>query len=167
MTGFSTTLLKFSKMGEKTGWTYVLIPHKIAEKIKPSNKKSFRVKGKIDDYKIKAVALLPMGEGDFIMPINAGMRKAIRKIHGAKVTLEIEEDKAEIKICTLLLDCLEDDPVANENFKKLPNSHQQYYSKWIQSAKTEATQTKRIAACIHAFSHNLSYGDMMKLLRKD
>ena len=154
-------------MGEKTGWTYILIPHKIAEKIKPACKKSFRVKGKIDDHKIKAVALLPMGDGDFIMPINAGMRKAIRKINGAKVTVEIEEDSAEIKICALLLTCLEDDPPANKHFKKLPFSHQQYYSKWILSAKTEATQTKRIAAAIHAFSNNLSYGEMMKLLRKE
>lgn len=153
-------------MGEKTGWTYILIPHKIAEKIKTACKKSFRVKGKIDDHKIKAVALLPMGEGDFIMPINAEMRKGLKKIHGAKVTVEIEEDKAEIKISSQLLTCLKDDPAANEHFKKLPRSHQQYYSKWILSAKTEATQTRRIAAAIHAFSNNLSYGEMIKFLQK-
>ena len=154
-------------MGEKTGWTYILIPQKLAEKIKPACKKSFRVKGKIDDHKIKAVALLPMGDGDYIMPINAEMRKAIRKIYAAKVAVELEEDKAEIKISSLLLTCLKDDPAANEHFKKLPHSQQQYYSKWILSAKTEATQTRRIAAAIHAFSNNLSYREMMKFLRKE
>ena len=116
MIGFKTTLLKFDKMGEKSGWTYILIPGKIAEKLKPANKKSFRVRGRIDDFKFKAIAIIPMGAGDFIMPVNAGMRKAIKKIHGAPVLLEIEEDKAIVKLSPELLACLEDDPAGKTYF---------------------------------------------------
>ncbi len=167
MIGFKATLLKFDKQGEKTGWTYVLIPQKIAEKIKPANKKSFRIKGRIDEFKIKSVALLPMGGGDFIMPVNAIMRKAIKKSKGATVVLEMEEDKAELKLSAELLACLADEPEAKAYFNSLPRSHQQYYSKWIESAKTDSTKTKRIATCINAFANKLSYSQMMQLQKKD
>ena len=74
MVNFTTTLLQFAEQGEKTGWTYIEIPADIAEQIKPNNKKSFRVKGRLDNYKISSVALMPMGDGKFIMPFNAIMR---------------------------------------------------------------------------------------------
>ena len=70
MIQFTTTIHKFEKQGEKTGWTYIEIPADIAQQIKPGNKKSFRVKGKLDNYKIAGVSLLPMGGGSFIMAIN-------------------------------------------------------------------------------------------------
>lgn len=167
MIGFKTTLLKFDKQGEKTGWTYILIPNKIVEKIKPGNKKSFRVKGKIDELKIKSVSLLPMGGGDFIMPVNATMRKAIKKNKGAVVTIEMEEDNAIIKLSAGLLACLDDDPESKSYFNNLAPSHQHYYSKWIESAKTDATKIKRIALCINAFGKGLSYAQMMQLQKKE
>jgi hypothetical protein len=166
MIGLKATLLKFGSQGEKTGWTYVLIPSKIAEKIKPGNKKSFRVKGSVDELKIAAVSLLPLGGGDFIMPVNATMRKAIRKNNGAAVVLEIEEDKAPVKLSAALLACLDDDPEGKTYFSKLPRSHQQYYSKWIESAKTDETKTKRIAACINAFANKLTFSQMMQMHKK-
>jgi Domain of unknown function (DUF1905) len=79
MVGFKATLEKFGKQGEKTGWIYIAVPSEIALQIKPNNKKAFRVKGKIDAMEIKSVALLPMGNGDFIIPINATMRKVLKK----------------------------------------------------------------------------------------
>lgn len=167
MIGFKTTLLRFDRQGEKTGWTYILIPAKIAEKIKPDTKRSFRIKGKIDDFKIKSVALMPMGGGDFIMPVNATMRKAIKKTNGAKVVIEMEEDKAQVKLSAELLACLADEPEATTYFNSLPKGHQQYYSKWIETAKTQATKTKRIATVINAFVNKLSYPQMMQLHRKD
>ena len=39
MVHFITTILKFDKQGEKTGWTYIEIPADIAEQLKPNNKK--------------------------------------------------------------------------------------------------------------------------------
>ena len=35
MVRFSTVIKQFSDQGEKTGWTYIEVPHEIAEKLKP------------------------------------------------------------------------------------------------------------------------------------
>jgi hypothetical protein len=85
---------RFEKQGEKTGWTYIEIPADIAQKIKPGNKKEFKVKGKLDKHPVKRVSLLPIGGGIFIMPVNAAMRKAIGKRHGAMVKVQLEADNS-------------------------------------------------------------------------
>ena len=79
MVTFKAMLQKFGSMGEKTGWTYIDIPEKIAQNIKPGFKKTFRVKGKIDEHCIKGLALTPMGDGNFILAVNASIRKVIEK----------------------------------------------------------------------------------------
>ena len=109
-----------------------------------------------------------MGEGNFIMPIDATIRKAIKKMRvGEKVVLQMEEDKAEVKLSADLLSCLEDDKKAKSYFNSLPKSHQNYYSKWIESAKTDATKAKRIAMAMNAFNNNLSYAEMLRAERED
>ena len=70
---FSTTILQFASQGEKTGWSYIKINKKIAQELKPDTKTSFRVKGKLDTFVIKGVALIPMGGGDFILAFNAAI----------------------------------------------------------------------------------------------
>ena len=110
MVHYTTTILKFNEQGEKTGWTYIEIPADIAQQIKPGNKKSFRVKGKLDKHKINGVALMPMGNGNFIMPINASMRKATGKRKGATITVMLEEDNAPLKLNEDFLACLNDEP---------------------------------------------------------
>lgn len=96
MIQFTTTISQFAEQGEKTGWTYIVITAAQAGKLMPGNKKSFRVKGKLDEHPIKKVALLPMGDGEFIMPLNATIRKAIRKRKGDKLKVQLEVDKAKI-----------------------------------------------------------------------
>ena len=113
MIKFTTTILKFDEQGEKTGWTYILVPSALAQKLKPGNKKSFRVKGKLDNYSFKQVALLPMGEGDFIFAINATIRKKIKKFKGDVVNVVMEEDTAPVKFNKDLLDCLKEDKKAH------------------------------------------------------
>lgn len=164
---FKTILLKFDKQGEKTGWTYIEVPQHIADKIKPGYKRSFRVKGTIDECILQAVAMIPMGEGNFIIPVNAVMRKAIMKRKGDIVKVSVEVDDAVVKISATLLECLEDDPAALDYFKKLPGSHQNYYSKWIESAKTDVTKAKRIALTINACSKKMSFSQMMQLQKKE
>ena len=88
MVQFTATMKKFARQGEKTGWTYIEVPADLAQKIKAGNKKEFKVKGKLDRHVINRVSLLPMGGGIFIMPVNAMMRKAIGKKHGAMVSGE-------------------------------------------------------------------------------
>ena len=84
MIKFSTTIQKFAKQGEKTGWTYIVVTAAVAKKINPGVRRSYRVKGKLDGLAIEKVALIPMGEGDYIMAVNAGMRKSIGKRFGAE-----------------------------------------------------------------------------------
>ena len=57
MISFSAEILKFGKMGDKTGWTYIEIKQEQAQILFPNNKKSFRFKGTLDEYKIKSVAV--------------------------------------------------------------------------------------------------------------
>lgn len=159
---FSALLKQFAQQGEKTGWTYIGIPGKLAGKIQPGVKKSFRVKGSIDAHKIRQVSLLPMGDGSFIIPVNAEMRKATRKKKGDTVELVLEHDGSELKLSRDFLACLADEPTAVEYFNSLPKSHQQYYSKWIESAKTEPTKIKRIAVVINGLARHMDYGAMLR-----
>lgn len=165
MITFETILQKFGYKGEKTGWTYVEIPAHIAHEIKPNCKVSSRVKGTIDSFPLTLLALLPMGEGDFIIPINAQIRKGIRKEEGAIVTLNLEEDTDELPQSEELMMCLEDEPKALETFLKLPKSYQAYFSKWIESAKTIETKTKRITMTVHGMLMGMNYPEMLKYYR--
>jgi len=167
MINFVTTLLKFDKKGEKTGWTYIEVPASKAQKLKPGQKVSFRVKGTFDSYAFEKVAMLPMGDGDFIIPINGKMRKALGKKQGDKIKVSLDVDNRKLTLSADLMACLNDDPEAMKYFKSLPNSHQTYFSKWIESAKTSQTKTKRIVICVNAFSKKLSYGEMMRSYRKE
>ena|SRR6476661_8350248 len=163
---FTTELKKFGSQGEKTGWTYINVPKKIAEKLKPGEKRSYRVKGFIDDFAISGTAMIPMGEGEFIIAVNAAMRKGIRKQKGAVVEVRLEVDAKPYQMYQPLLSCLEDEPAAKARFNSMPLSHQRYYSKWIEAAKTEATRTRRIAAAVNALEKNISYAEMLRSAAK-
>lgn len=166
MKAFNTVLKKFGNKGEKTGWTYIEIPAKIAEALKPGNKKSFRVKGKLDDHIIEGIAVLPAGDGSFIMAVNATMRKAIKKQGGAPVKVQIEEDEKSLQICPELMECLRDEPEAMAFFNSLATGHRNYFSKYIESAKTEATKTKRIAQTVSALGKKYDFGLMIRTAQK-
>ncbi|RDB03614.1 YdeI/OmpD-associated family protein [Runella aurantiaca] len=165
MVSFKALLLKFDKKGEKTGWTYFEIPSHIAKELNPGVRTSYRVKGRLDGYSIKLVALLPMGEGGFIIPVNADMRRGIRKKEGATIEVELEIDTDPLPQSDDLLACLEDEPKALTYFNSLPTSHQNYYSKWIESAKTIETKTKRISMMIKGMMMGLNYGETLRYFR--
>jgi len=166
MIDFTATLNQFADQGEKTGWTYIEIPADLAQQIKPGTKKSFRVKGKLDNYKISGVALLPMGNGSFIMAVNATMRKGIGKKKGAMVKVKLEVDKKEFQFNKDFMECLADEPAAVEFFQTLAGSHQRYFSKWIDDAKTVETKTKRIAWTVTALSKKQGYSEMLRSHQK-
>jgi hypothetical protein len=163
---FIAILQKFAKKGEKTGWTYFEIPAKVANKIKAGEKKAFFVKGKIDAFLIKRVSILPMGKGNFIMPVNAAMRKGIKKPIGEKIVVKLQEDRSDFIWNEDFLACLKDDKQAKTFFDALPGSHQKYYSKWIDSAKTNDTKAKRIAQAINGFKMKLGYAEMLRYYRE-
>jgi hypothetical protein len=157
----TTIIKKFDKKGEKTGWQYIEVSAAQAKKLKNS-KVSFRVKGYIDSVAIQKTALLPMGEGQFILPMNNSLRKALQKKAGDKIKIQFELDERKLTLSPDLLECLKADPEASVFFKSLPPSHQQYYSKWIESAKTASTKTRRIVISIEGFNKKLGYSEMMR-----
>ena len=167
MISFTTQIKKFDEQGEKTGWTYVEIPADIAEQVKPNTKVSFLVKGKLDNISIKGASLLPMGGGNFILPLKNDLRKKLGKNKGAMITIDLAADDAPYSLNEDLLACLKDNPTADSHFNKLPGSHQKYFSKWIESAKTEATQAKRITQAVEAMQYKLSYAEMMRKNKED
>ena len=167
MIKFTTIIQQFNEQGEKTGWTYITIPADIAQQLKPGNKKSFRVKGKLDAHSISGVSLMPMGEGNFIMAINAVMRKGIKKRKGAQLNVQLEVDDKLPELSKELLECLEDEPAALEHFNSLTRGHRKYFSDWILSAKTEPTRTKRLAQAVDALSKKFDFGTMIRKLKND
>lgn len=167
MVKYTTVILKFDKQGEKTGWTYIEIPADVANKLKPGNKRSFRVKGKLDGYSISKASLLPMGEGIFILPLNAAIRKAIGKRHGAMLQVQMTEDKSDFVFNPELMTCLEDEPAALKFFKQQPGSHQKYFSKWVDGAKTDTTKAKKIAMAVNALLKGQGFVEMMRANKKD
>ena len=167
MVQFTTTILQFAKQGEKTGWSYISIPEKIAQQLKPGNKKSFRVKGKLDQFPIKGVSLIPMGGGDFILAVNAAMRKGTRKRKGDSLKVQLQADAEGYALDKELMECLADEPPALAFFNSIPKSFQNYFSKWVESAKTEPTKTKRIAMAVSALAKKMNFPEMIRAQKKD
>ncbi|GAA4748372.1 YdeI/OmpD-associated family protein [Flavisolibacter ginsenosidimutans] len=167
MLRFITVLKKFDKQGEKTGWTYIEISAKQAAQLNPGVKTSYRVKGRIDDYVVEKMALIPMGEGVFIMPLNATIRKGIKKQKGAEVEVWLELDTEPIQVNADFMECLRDEPAALKTFDALPKGHQNYFSKWIESAKTEPTKAKRIALAVNALSKGWGFPEMLRAQKKE
>ena len=167
MVQFTTIIEKAGNMGEKTGWTYIIIPVEIAQQLIPGNKKTFRGKGFLDDYKIEGIALLPIGSGDFMMPLNAAIRKGIKKHKGAIVTVKLDVDTNPVRPPADFVECLKDEPTAFKYYYSLTKGNQNYFSKWIESAKTEQTKTKRIAQAVTALSKGQNFGEMLRSLKTE
>lgn len=170
MQTFTALLQRFGQKGEKTGWTYIDIPIDVSEALKPGQRASFRVKGTLDTFAIKLVALIPMGQsGDsdgFIMAVNAAMRRGIRKEAGAMVHVELAIDNDPMLISADLMTCLADDPAALNFFDTLTDGHRNYFSNWIESAKTTETKTKRITQAVTGLSMGLGYPEMVRYFKK-
>jgi hypothetical protein len=165
MISYSTVIHKFGKMGEKTGWSYIEVPADVAEELNPGVRKGYQVKGFLDEFRIERVALLPMGDGKFIIPMNDKFRKGTGKKEGAMLQVRLELDKSEFVYPEDIMQCLSDDPQAYDYFMGLPESHRKYYIKWIESAKTEHTRAKRIAQTVIGCSRRMDYGQMLRELK--
>ncbi len=147
------------------GWAYVEVPRIIACQIKPDYKQVYRVRGQIDSYTFAGMALMPMGEGDYYLAINAAMRRTLKKDIGDLLTLCLEEDKEfRIDVPEDLEICMRDeDDDLMERFMALAKSHRNYFIKYITDAKTEPTRAKRIAMTVEAMILKLDFGAMIRL----
>jgi len=163
MITFEAEIERFTKMGEKSGWSYITIPREMANQIKSDCRKSFRIKGFIDSLYVSGLSFLPIGEGDFILALNATLRKQLKKEEGAKLHLQVEEDKTfKIEMPEDLELCLIEERHCLENFLNLPKSHQNYYINWLNTAKTEPTRVKRLTQIIIAMDKKQNFSEMMR-----
>lgn len=162
MIKFTATIEIDSRDPDKKGWSFIIISKTLSERLNPGVRTVFRVKGKLDSFPIRQTSLLPVNGGKFMLPINGKMRKGTGKAAGDKLTVELEVDKAPPKISADFVACLQDDPKANEYFKRLPPSHQRYYSKWIDEAKTPETKAKRITMSLNALARRMHFGMMIR-----
>ena len=167
MVEFKTLIKKFAKKGEKTGWTYLEIEKTIANLINPNTKTSFRVKRTINDFLINQVALIPMGNGNFILPLNLEMRK--KEIRRRSNNIGITEFRVEtyLVIDFTLIDSLELEPKALSFFNSLSKGHQRYFSNWISEAKTIETKSKRIYMCVSGLSEKMDFGEIIRFFKKN
>ena len=165
MVSFEALIQQFNQQGEKTGWTYVEIPAEVAQQINPGVRLGYRIKGKLDNYLLNGSSLLPMGGGIFILLLNAVVRKAIKKRLGETVFVQMEVDNSEVKMSTDLLACLEDAPEAYAYFQTLTKSHKNYFSNWVEDAKTDETKAKRIQQAVTGCEMHMDYGEMIRYFR--
>lgn len=166
MPSFKAIIQKFASKGEKTGWTYIDIPPDILKKLKLKNKKEFRVKGVMDDVKFDRLAAYPIGEGNYIIALNAEMRKKLGKKEGAMLSVKIDLDEAEALKSPELLACLEEDKIAKKQFESLLKSHQNYYHRYVYTAKGADTKAGRIVNVINAMYKKMNFGEMIRSLKK-
>jgi Domain of unknown function (DUF1905)/Bacteriocin-protection, YdeI or OmpD-Associated len=162
MEKFTATIHQFGEQGEKTGWTYIEVPESVTEKLQPGKKKSYRVKGKLDKYSIAAVALIPMGGGRFIIPLNTAMRKGISKKKGAVLQVALAYDPEPLKAPAGFLECLEDEPEAKHFFDSLKQSNRTYFIKWMAGVKSENAVAKRMAQVIKALAQQQDFVAMIR-----
>ena len=162
MESFDAVVKRFGQMGEKTGWYYIDIGSPVAARLYPGMKQSFRVKGAVNNWHFEKQSLLPMGSGNFIMALNADARRGIGARMGDTVKVKISVDKRPVVINSDFLDCLADEPAALAFFDSLPAGHRNYFSKWIETAKTSQTRARRIAQAVTALSAGLGFGEMIR-----
>jgi hypothetical protein len=162
---FKTTIQKFASKGEKTGWTYVHIPEDIILKLKLKNKKEFRIKGSMDDVKFERLATYPIGDGQFIIALNAELRKKLGKKEGAMLSVKFELDKSAALKSQELLDCLAQEPEAQKQFQSLLLSHQNYFHRYVYTAKGADTRAGRIVNVINAMYKKMDFGEMVRGLK--
>lgn len=172
MITFTTIIKKFGQKGDKTRWTYIDIPDDVTNALQPDQRTTFRVKGTLDSHPIQLVALLPMkrenGSGTgFIMPINATMRRGLDKAEEGKlIRVTLAVDDSPMLISADLLQCLQDEPAAQTYFDTLSQSHQRYFSNWIEEAKTPTTREDRIAKAIRGLSMGMNFGEMIRYFKR-
>lgn len=134
------------KFPGKGGWTFAQIPEILQDKHSPFG--WVRVRGTIDNYKIKNYHLMPMGNGKLFLPVKADIRKKIKKQAGDSVRVTLFADNLPTDIPEELKLCLQDEPNVYERFLTYSNGEQKAFIEWIYSAKTDNTKIDRIRKTI-------------------
>ncbi len=131
------------KMEGKGGWTYAAIPEIVQDKHTYFG--WVKVRGTIDDYEIANYHLMPMGSGILFLPVKAEIRKKIGKNEGDWVHVTLYSQELPSVVSEDFLLCLNDEPVAKQQFQQLSESEQKAIIDWIYAAKRDEQKVERIA----------------------
>lgn len=145
------------KIEGKGGWTYARLPEVAKDPKAPFG--WVKVRGFIDGYEIRKYHLMPMGNGLLFLPVNATIRKHIKKQAGDWVMVELYPDNEPLEIPEEFMLCLKDEPKAETFFFNLSESEQKFYLNWIYSAKKEETKINRMAETINRLQNGLKRYD--------
>ena len=148
------------------GWVHILLPNHVVLQLQIQHKKSFSVKGFIDDLPIKQLALLPAGNGDYYLPLNATIRKKLNKSYGNTVQLLLAVDTEKYTIPAYITESIMYEPTAHLFFETLPTGHKNYFAKWIDAATHIDTKTKRLQMTIEALLQQQGFGQMIRNNKK-
>ena len=148
------------KMSGKGGWTYVVISEI------PQDKKNrlglVRVRGFVDTYEFKQFNLLPMKEGNMLLPLKTDIRKKIGKKEGDMVHVILYCDDSPVVIPDDIMVCLLESPKAHQFFLTLSDSNQKYYIDWIEEPKRLETKIERMAKTMERLENGLKFYDWLK-----
>lgn len=142
------------KFPGKGGWTFAEIPD-----IQIGNRAfgMLKVKGSIDGFEVTNSHLMPLGNGNLMIPIKTEIRKKIKKEVGDWVHIILYSNDEPLVTPEDFLLCLDDEPEALRFYQSLNENEQQDYVKWIFSAKAEQTKVERIAKTLDRLVNNQKY----------
>lgn len=141
----------FEKIEGKGAWTFVEIPEI------PMAKNPFgmlRVKGKIGDYELSNVHLMPIGNGHLGLAVKSEIRKKIKKQAPDIVHITLYKDNTPLIVPEEVLLCIEDEKGLLDKFEKYDLGQKKTFINWICFAKTEQTKANRIAKMIEIIENN-------------
>ncbi|MDN3655985.1 YdeI/OmpD-associated family protein [Ferruginibacter paludis] len=151
---------QIKKQAGKGGWNYVVITAIPADK--RNHLGLIRVSGFIDTYELKQFNLLPMKDGNMMLPLKTVVRKQIAKKDGDQVHVKLYTDDSPVVIPDEILLCLLDSPKAHQFFLSLTSSNQKYYIDWIEDAKRLETKAERIIKTIGRLEKGLKFYDWLR-----
>ncbi|KAF5277842.1 hypothetical protein FQR65_LT15926 [Abscondita terminalis] len=123
-------------------WLMISITHLYFKKEKL--KKRDESPWEIDQVRIQGKSLIPMGGGDFILALDAKLRKQLRKEEGNVVNLCLEHDvDFKIEMPEDLEVCIAQEDGLLEHFLSYTKAHQNYFINWLNTAKTETTRKQK------------------------
>ena len=134
------------KFLSKGGWTYVLLPQLESNKNAPFGWRN--VFGTIDNLFIENYNLQPFGNGQLFLPLNAKVRKDIKKNVGENVKIKLYETILSNEDITKIINCFQANEQANIRWQKLSDANKSKTLHHIFRAKNEDEKAKRILAFI-------------------
>lgn len=130
----------------KGGWTFAAIPEITQDKHAWFG--WMKVRGSIDGYEIENYHLMPMGNGTLMLPVKSEIRKKIAKNEGEWVHIILYSQSLPTVVPEDFMLCLDDEPVALQNFRQLTASEKKKLIDWIYSVKNDDLKVERIAQTI-------------------